>query len=173
MLTATYSLIALSIEQRNVRRNLSAIEQNIRMRALDPERADISDLEEVIEQLSYFERYCQERKVEKYVIPALKKSVGQAETLLLEVDSLRHRESSILDALHERKNQALGPGARHAKELCHAMEYYCASLSERLSKEEQLLSMAEDIIPGEEWFAIASGFLHDAQSRLNQHRHHL
>jgi len=164
MLTATYSLIALSIEQRKARRSFSALEQNVRMRAVDPGHADMSELKEVVDQLSRFDRFCHERKVERCLIPALRKAASEADALLSELDSLLHREAGMLRALQSRLGASLEQGASHAKELCHTMEHYCASLSERLNKEEQLLSMAERVIPGEEWFAIASSLLlHDAQ----------
>jgi len=166
MLTATYSLIALSIEQRKVRSSFAALEQNVRMRAVDPGHADESELEEMVHQLSRFDRYCHQRKVETCLIPALRKSAA-AGCLLSELDSLLDREAGMLHALQSRLDASLGQGAGHAKELCHTMEHYCESLSERLNKEEQLLNVAERFIPGDEWFAIASNFLsHDTPKAL-------
>lgn len=163
MLTATYSLIALSIEQRQARSGFAALEQNVRMRASEAGHADEVELEEMVHQLSRFDRYCHERKVETCLIPALRKSEA-AGLLLSELDSLLCREAGMLHALQARLCAAPGQGAGRAKALCHTMEHYCSSLSERLHKEEQLLDVAEHFIPGDEWFAIASSFLfHDAQ----------
>lgn len=158
MLTATYSLIALSIEQRKARSSFAALEQNVRMRAIDAGHADETELEEMVHQLSRFDRYCHERKVETCLIPALRRSEA-AGVLLSELDSLLRREAGMLHALQSRLGTSLGQGAGGAKELCHTMEHYCSSLSERLHKEEQLLDVAERLIPGDEWFAIASSFL--------------
>src|SRR3569623_1291990 len=95
MLTATYSLIALSIEQRKVRSSFAALEQNVRMRAVDPGHADESELEEMVHQLSRFDRYCHQRKVETCLIPALRKSAA-AGCLLSELDTQLDREAWML-----------------------------------------------------------------------------
>jgi len=177
MLTATYSLVALSVEQKNVRCDLSALQQFIDSSARNAAQQDVVALETAIDKLSAFDQYCHSRKVELYVIPAIRKATREADPLLAELESLSFRGLCILRSLREGVRSAMEQGRDKIEELCSSMEQYCANLYQRLVKEEELFNIAQRVISMDEWFSIASDFLSDdavrqpQRNRANRLRH--
>jgi hemerythrin-like domain-containing protein len=173
MLTATYSLVALSVEQRNARCTLSAVQQYIRSSAQEQRELDPRGLQEAVRKLSQLDQYCHERKVELYVIPAIRNATHEADPLLEEIESLNSRGVAILRSLRDTVGAALEQGVVRIEEICHAMESYCNNLLQRLMKEEELFQIARRVISGEGWFSIAADFLsYDAQQERRK-RHAL
>jgi hemerythrin-like domain-containing protein len=163
MLTATYSLVALSVEQQKACGTLSALRQYIKNSSRELKDADSTCLESAVDKLSEFDQYCHQRKVEVYVIPAIRKATREADCLLAELESLSAMGFSILRSVRDRLRMAFEQGAVKIEELCSSMELYCNNLYQRLVKEEELLQIAQRVISLEEWFAIAASFLsHDA-----------
>jgi hemerythrin-like domain-containing protein len=164
MLTATYSLVALSVEQKNARCTLSAVQQYIRSSAREARDLDPNGLQSAIQKLAQLDQYCHERKVELYVIPAIRNATHEADPLLEEIESLNSRGMDILRSLRDAVGAAIEQGVVKVEEICHAMEQYCNNLMQRLMKEEELFQIARRVISGEGWFSIAANFLsYDAQ----------
>jgi hemerythrin-like domain-containing protein len=165
MLTATYSLVALSVEQKNARCTLSAVQQYVR----NNDELDPKGLQSVLQKLSQLEQYCHERKVELYVIPAIRNATHDADPLLDELESLSSRGVDILRSLRHAVGAAIERGNVRIEEICQAVELYCNNLLQRLIKEEELFNIARRVISIEGWFSIAANFLtYDAQ----RGRHH-
>jgi hypothetical protein len=122
-------------------------------------------LESAIDKLSEFDQYCHSRKVELYVIPAIRKATREADPLLAELESLSLHGLCILRSLREGMLNALEQGKEKMEELCSSMELYCAKLYQRLIKEEELVNIAQRVISMDEWFSIASDFLSDDAAR--------
>lgn len=164
MLTATYSLVALSVEQDSAHCSLSALQQSIRRTIASRRINDPCELKTAVERLSRFDQYCHERKVEMYVIPAVRRATREADPLLAELDSLDAQGMKILRSVRDGVRSMLEQGAANVEEIRHAMEQYCSNLYKRLRKEEELFRIARRVISGDEWFALASCFLsHDAR----------
>ncbi|MGV3654680.1 MAG: hypothetical protein ACO1N5_10725, partial [Noviherbaspirillum sp.] len=72
MLTATYSLVALSVEQEKAQSGLCALDEFIRKNSADPLQASPDVLEAALNELARFDQYYHERKVEIFIIPALR-----------------------------------------------------------------------------------------------------
>jgi hemerythrin-like domain-containing protein len=159
MLTATYSLVALSVEQKNARRTLTAVQEYISNGARRSEPLDQRGLQSAIQQLVQLDQYCHERKVELYVIPAIRNTTHEADSLLDELESLSARGVDILHSLRATVGAAIEQGAAKLEEICHAMELYCENLLQRLMKEEELYQVARRVISMEGWFSIAADFL--------------
>jgi hypothetical protein len=159
MLTTTYSLIALSVEQKNARGSLSALQQYIKSSAGNLNDSDPVALESAVDKLSQFDQYCHERKVEVYVIPAIRKATREADSLLVELEQLNLMSVNILRSVRDGLRQACEQGAVKIEELCSSMERYCSNLYQRLVKEEELCKIAQRVISIDEWFAIAANFL--------------
>jgi hemerythrin-like domain-containing protein len=169
MLTATYSLVALSVEQEKAQIGLCELEQFIKKNSLDPVQASPEVLEAALNQLSSFEQYCHERKMEIFVIPALRKATREADPLLEELESLSRLGRNILSKVREGLRSAFQQGRDKVKELCHSLQLYCTHLFLRLRKEEELVQIAQRVIPAEEWFDIAAQFLtHDEREQRRQ-----
>ncbi|MDB5823847.1 MAG: hypothetical protein JWR21_2551 [Herminiimonas sp.] len=169
MLTATYSLVTLSVEQKNARCGLSALQQFISNNARSAAQPDVVVLETAINKLSEFDEYCHSRKVEMYVIPAIRKATREADPLLAELESLSHRGLCILGSLRVGVRSAVGQGREKIEELCASMELYCANLYQRLVKEEELFNIAQRVISMDQWFSIAADFLSDDAARKPHH----
>ena len=97
MLTTTYSMVVLSSEQQNARRILGKLEQCLRKAAWAcAEGVDRVWLERVLHALMKVDKYCHERTVELYVIPALRQAPADAGALLERLDALGSDAMRIL-----------------------------------------------------------------------------
>lgn len=170
MLTATYSLVALSAEQKNARNILSKLQIQIQDILYDLQSINRVCIESALNKLEQFEEYCHKRKVELYVIPAIRKVTRKADPILAELDSLHSRSVYILHSLHAQVRNAFEQGFAGIKKVCSAMEAYCHHLFKRLAKEEELLPLIKNLLPVEEWFDIAAKFLSDDQKRFKSIR---
>lgn len=164
MLTATYSLIALTVEQKKAQGSLSELQEYIRNDCSDLSETDRSAIEDALEKLAEFDEYCHRRKVELYVIPAVRNATHEADSLLAELESLSMLGLCILRSVRDRLKTAIEQGVCKLDELRCSLELYCNNLAHRLAKEEELFQIAQRVISGEEWFALAAKFLsYDAE----------
>ena len=65
----------------------------------------------------------------------------------------------MLRSLREKLRQMLRDGGAMVDDICASLEQCCAHFYRRLAREEELVQIAERVIPAEEWFGIAAGFL--------------
>lgn len=162
MLTATYSLLSLSVEQKSVHKLLSSIQQLVQdswagKRCIDP---PIPILESVISQLTKLDEFFRQRKLEIYVIPAIRKATQEADSLLIELESLNAIGLGILESVRQQVRQGFNQSVTEVKTLYSSIELYCNHLFRRLSKEEdELLPLAQRVISSGEWFSIGIQFL--------------
>lgn len=161
MLTATYSIIALKVEQRKARWTFSSIQRHILYGIRHLRAAGGVDLEALLNRLAQFEQYCHRRKVEVFVIPALRKLTREADALLDELEELSKTSIDLLCSVREKLQQWLRSGATLVDDICVSLEQCCASFYRRLVREEELVALAERVIPPEEWFGIAKCFLYE------------
>jgi len=167
MLTATYSLVALSAEQKNARSMLSRLHGHIHDILQDLQSINRACVENALSRLEQFEEYCHRRKVEAYVIPAIRKSTHEADPILAELESLSSRSMRILRSLHEQLRSTFDRGLGDVRKVCVDMDQYCHNLRERFVKEEEeLFPIVRGLLPIETWFDIAAKFLsEDARQR--------
>jgi hypothetical protein len=159
MLTATYTLVALSVEQTSMRVSLHAVQQLVqksyaRQSALTEGQADY-----VCDTLRRLYESCQGRKLDRFLLPALRRSGAEAEPLLCELDMLSR---SAADALGTACR--LASGSIDAEEgvdaFCMAVERFCIALALRFDREEsELFPIARAAIAGDAWFAVANQML--------------
>ncbi len=159
MLTATYSIIALKIEQNRARWTFSSIQQYILSGIRNIKTAGSIDFDAMLTRLDQFEQFCHQRKMEVFVIPALRKFTHEADTLLDELERLSATSLSLLRALQGKLQQALRNGAAVVDEICASLEQCCAHFYRRLAHEDELVQIAERVMPTEAWFGIAESFL--------------
>ena len=166
MLTATYSLVTLTAEQKNTRSILFKLQQQIRTLLHDLHGVNRGCVENVLTKLEQFEEYCHRRKVEIYVIPAIRKVTHEADPIIAELESLSFKAVSILSSLREQLRQAFDQGVIEVNKVCSSIEQYCSNLLKRFAKEEEeLLPIARGLLPIEEWFNIASKFLSEESNK--------
>jgi len=163
MLTVTYSIVALKVEHKKARWTFSSIQQYIMSGIRNIKGASKTDFEHMLHRLSQFEKYYRERKIQIFLIPALRKLTHEADPLLDEMESLSVRSHSLLKSLRERIQEGLRQGRVLVDEVCKSLELCCSNFYRRLAREEELVQIAERLIPSEAWFGIAANFLsHDA-----------
>ncbi len=171
MLTATYSLVAISAEQKNARSLLSRLQQYIHNCWKSLQDLDFPQLESAFNKLTQFDQYCHKRKVEMYVIPAVRGATREVDSLLAELESMSARGIDILRSVQDQLRHAFDQGVVKINELCKAMEIYCDNLLKRLAKEEEeLLPMVGRLLTVDEWFSIAAQFLSDDAKQLKRRR---
>jgi hemerythrin-like domain-containing protein len=170
MLTATYSLVAISTEQKTARSILSTLQRHIRSCMKKLQELDLNKLKSAVDKLSQFDRYCHTRKVEMYVIPAVRGATDEVDSLLAELESISARCIDILRSAQEQLRQAFEQGIVKVNELCSSLEIYCDNLLKRLAKEEEeLLPMVGRLLTADEWFPIAAQFLSDDADSHKRH----
>jgi hemerythrin-like domain-containing protein len=163
MLTATYTLVALSVEQSSVRLSLLSFQKYVRTTLMQQNRMTLSQLEYACENLNTLYQACSWRKTEMYLIPALRDATERADHLLDELNRLNQSALLSIRLLQEKLGALADVRDQQVSEICDSIDTFCAALLKRLEKEEQeLFALARNAIAGETWFSIANQLLmHD------------
>lgn len=160
MLTSTYTLVALSVEQARARIEVQALLERWRPGAWWGEPPALRQYQQACDGLRQVSESCHWRKLDKFLLPALRRRGEDAARLVDELDDLSRRAGEARQAAQA---AAAGgdPGCLAALERC------CQLLLERLEREEhELLPLARSMIPRDAWFAIANQMLaHDAHHK--------
>jgi hemerythrin-like domain-containing protein len=161
MLTGTYALLTLSVEQKKERNFISRILHYLQINAGKPQDIDPACLQSQLHELTQFAESRHKRKVERCVIPAVRKATDEAGSLLEDLEALSRIGSSMLRFVRRSLRRAAISLAQ-IERLCRTMQRYCLNLLERLAKEEEhLLPLAQRVISHEEWFQIGTKFMSD------------
>jgi len=172
MLTATYSLVAIRAEQDKAHRLLSRLQQYIQSGWQSLRNLDFAVLESAFNKMLHFDNYCRCRKVELYLIPAIRRVTREADTLLAELEALSAAGAEMIRLARSRLADVFEVGSAAAHEACRSIDQYCFSLQARLRKEDaELFPMARRVLSVEEWFSVAAQFLSD-DGGGGQHRRH-
>lgn len=156
MLTATYSLVAMSVEHANVRASLNAFHALIHStfaqeRSLSAGQVDFACL---AMQRLYNAFAC--RKVELYLIPSVRKLTHVADRLLAELDQLRRSAAQAMDCLLDQVRGSPLDTPEAVADFCGMAGKFCTALLTRLEREErELFTIARTALPVETWFDIA------------------
>jgi hemerythrin-like domain-containing protein len=163
MLTATYTLVALSVEQASVRLSLLSFQKYVRTTLMQQNRMTLSQLEYACENLNTLYQACHWRKTEMYLIPALRDATERADHLLDELNRLNQSALTSIRLLQEKLGSLADVRDEQVSEVCDSIDLFCASLLKRLEKEEQeLFVLARNAIAGDTWFSIANQLMmHD------------
>lgn len=152
MLTSTYTLVALSIEQASARIGLQSLLERWQPSRWQHAMPTPREVNLACDALRVAFDNCYWRKLDKFVVPALRRA-GAAAELLAELDAL------TLAAIEARAD-AHAAAAVHDPGFGAALERCCNLLLERLEREErELFPLARVHVPSEVWFAIANQML--------------
>lgn len=169
MLTATYTLVALSVEQTSVRVSLQALQKflqsNAHQSALTP-----AQVEYACDTIKRLYETCHWRKLDKFLIPAIRRASERADRLVVELDALSQAAAEAMTTALRCMESAAHGGEAWVAQFCDAVERFCRALLKRLEREEQeLFPLATAAISGETWFSIANQMLaHDAYRQENR-----
>ena len=162
MLTATYSIVAISAEQKKSRSILFRLQQYLHNCLEKFNGHDFGAIATALEKLSQFDQHWHMRKMELYVIPAIRGATQEVDCLLEELESMSSRGVAILRSAQEKIRRALEQGLDYVSEVYRSLEGYCENLSQCLAKEEnELLPMVGRLLTSEQWFPIAAQLLSD------------
>lgn len=163
MLTATYTLVALSVEHASVRLSLLSFQKYVRTTLMQQNRMTLSQLEYACENLNTLYQACRWRKTEMYLIPALRDATERGDHLLDELNRLNQSALLSIRLLQEKLGSLADVRDEQVSEVCDSIDTFCAALLKRLEKEEQeLFALARNAIAGETWFSIANQLMmHD------------
>ncbi|MET0323208.1 MAG: hypothetical protein ABW069_20995 [Duganella sp.] len=163
MLTATYTLVALSVEQASVRLSLLSFQKYVRSTLLQQNSITLSQLEYACATLNSLYQACYWRKTEMYLIPALRQTTERADQLLDELNRLNQAALTAIRSLQERLGIFADVQDFRVEQVCDSIETFCTSMLARLEKEEQeLFAIARAAFAGDTWFSIANQLMmHD------------
>ncbi|MGJ7918288.1 hemerythrin domain-containing protein, partial [Massilia sp. LXY-6] len=165
MLTSTYTLVALSVEQTTVRSALQSLACTLHALPDDGGTLAPGQAAQLCAELRQVVGDCHWRKLDKFLVPALRRSTEAADGLLRALEQLSRSAAEFLAAA-EACVDAGGRGIDR-NSFHEAVEGCIAALRCRLEREEhELFPLARSLVRGEAWFAIANQMLaHDAVAR--------
>lgn len=168
MLTSTYTLVALSIEQTTVRVALQSLADELRTLPGDYATVASGRAAQVCEALRRAVENCHWRKLDKFLVPVLRRFSPAATGLLDDLEQLSFDAATAMAAAEA----CIGVGDRPVDRdrFCDAVETCIAALRSRLEREEdELFPLARGTVGSDVWFAIANQMLaHDAYAQ--EHR---
>lgn len=167
MLTTNYSIIALSSEQQNARRILGQLRQCLHNAVWhDAGSINLDWLENVFNKLMMIDRYCHERKIERYVIPAIRRVSTDSDVLLGQLDAMSDEAVRMLRYAYDQIQLLAEGDGVDLEMLIAAMDLYCEQMLERLTLEEQeLFPVARRLLSDQEWFRLAAYCLSNARAQ--------
>ncbi|MCS0628291.1 hemerythrin domain-containing protein [Telluria mixta] len=165
MLTSTYTLVALSVEQTTVRAALQSLLDELRALPGDFSTLAAGRAAQLCAALRQVYDNCHWRKLDKFLVPALRRSTAAADGLLEELERLSGKAAVAMSTAEACVGAADHPVPREV--FCHAVEYCVGALRSRLEREEkELFPLARTAVGGDAWFAIANQMLaHDAYAQ--------
>lgn len=165
MLTATYSLVAMATEQTTAYDFLARIRQAVAAVWANIHTIELERVHVALLGLRRFEHYCHQRKVERFVIPAVRGSCREIDAIVGELDHLSGVGMQLLGTAAAELGWTLEQRASHLTQLCQAMESYCECLEKRLRREEEaLLPIVRRMFSVDDWFSLAAQFLGDEKA---------
>lgn len=174
MLTATYTLVSLSVEQASIRVSLLSFQQYMHAQLRQQRQLTLAHLDYAGDWLNRLYQFGYWRKVDQYLIPAIRQATPHADGLLAELNRLNHAALDSVNLVQRRAMAAVDSSEQQLEQqmeqLGAAIDSFCTALMARLEMEErELFALARRVIAGEAWFAIAYQFLaHDARVAENR-----
>ncbi|MFP5392517.1 MAG: hypothetical protein ACLGI6_13390 [Gammaproteobacteria bacterium] len=164
MLTATYTLVALSVEQAAVRVGLQALQKLLHSSFIDQDVLTPPQIQSVVDTVRRLYESYHWRKVDMFLVPALRNATDSANHLLRELDELARTAADAVGVAAAKVGSAALDTHTSISQFCAAVDTFCCACLQRLEREEHdLFPMARAVISGETWFSIANKMLaHDA-----------
>ncbi|MFZ4878791.1 hypothetical protein ACL9RI_27220 [Janthinobacterium sp. Mn2066] len=177
MLTATYALVSLSVEQASIRVSLLAFQKymhtQLHTQLRHQNQLTLVQWQYAADWLNRLYQSGYWRKVELYLIPAIRQATPHADGLIAELNHLQHAALESVNTVQQGAGAAINMSQQmeaqieaQVEVLWASIDAFCQALLARLEKEErELFALARKVIVGEAWFAIAYQFLvHDARA---------
>lgn len=171
MLTLTYALVALSVEQKKVQGRLLELQQAVQKARILKSGAGQSSvesrIEKLLEEFAQLEEAFGSRNIELYVLPAIRSITPDADQLLAEIDAIATKGRIVLRNIRSNLRKISACGESEIADIFDSLEVHCQNLIKRLTIEElHILPLAQRTISSDEWFDIAAKFIsHESEKR--------
>ncbi|WP_426193352.1 hemerythrin domain-containing protein [Massilia sp. DWR3-1-1] len=170
MLTATYTLVALSVELASLRASLQSLQKVLHTHFSEQYSLTEGRIDFACETLARAVQAPHWSKVDQHLFPVIYDATDAADDLLQELKQLHQgaeRQLAEIEAAYA--GRALD-GADAVATFCGEVDGVCRDLHERLEREERaLFPLARTVVSGEAWFAIANRMLaHEAYIKENR-----
>ena len=164
MLTATYTLVALSVEQASVRVSLQSLQKLLQSNLVYQSALTPEQVSSTCDAVKRIYESCHWRKLERFLLPAIRRATHEADKLLQDLDELGRAAADAVGVLVIRLGSMAIDTHASVTQFCAALESFCSCMLERLEREEKdLFPVARAVISGEAWFSIANEMLaHEA-----------
>jgi hemerythrin-like domain-containing protein len=164
MLTATYTLVSLSVEQANVRISLQTLQQQLETNFIHQSALTPRQVAYACDVVKRLYESCHWRKLDMFLIPAIRNATAEADQLLHSLEELGRCAADAVGVLAIKLGSSAVDSAGKVAQFCDAVAAFTAATLKRLELEEkQLFPVARSVISGEAWFSIANQMLaHDA-----------
>lgn len=170
MLTATYTLVSLAVELNNARVSLQSLQKLVHSSFQRQAALSVGQVAYACDAMRRIYDTCHWRKIEQFLIPAVRGATSGADELLLELAALDDAAADAMGALAERFGGKPVDNPEQVSAFCDVLDEFCSVLLVRLEREEgELFPLARAAISGEAWFAIANKMLvHEARVQENK-----
>jgi hypothetical protein len=167
MLTLTYALVALSVEQKKVQGRLLELQQGLHKERSHGAVGGQPELESLLADFVLLDDACRSRNIELYVLPAIRTATQDADSLLADLEAMTSIGRITLRNLRAKLRNVGQRGACDFNDFLDSLDSYCQNLMKRLTTEElQILPLAQRVISNDEWFDIAAKFIsHESERR--------
>lgn len=164
MLTATYTLVALSVEQAKVRVSLQSLQELVESNLIHQNELTPGQVGYACDAVKRLYESCHWRKLDMFLIPAIRSATADGDDLLGRLDELGRAAAEAVGVLAIKLGSAAVDTGSKVAQFCAALESFCGATLKRLELEETMLfPLARAVISGEAWFSIANQMLaHDA-----------
>jgi hemerythrin-like domain-containing protein len=167
MLTATYTLVALSVEQASVRVSLQSFQKYLQANFRYQSVLTSGQVEFACKAVQRLFDSCHWYKIEHFLLPAIGSASQDAGRLVLELENLNRAASDLIGVVGQSREAAALDSEAKVAHFCRVIEDFCSTMLRRLELEEKaLFPLARSVISGEAWFSIANRMLaHDWQKK--------
>ena len=164
MLTATYTLVALSVEQASVRVSLQSLQKLLETNFVHQSALTPGQVGYACDVVKRLYESCHWRKLDMFLIPAIRSATGDADELLHSLEELGRAAADAVGVLAIKLGSTAVDNSAKVVQFCEAIESFSIATLKRLELEEKkLFPVARSVISGEAWFSIANQMLaHDA-----------
>jgi hypothetical protein len=164
MLTATYTLVALSVEQTKVRLGLQSLQTLMEKSFLDQQALTPEQVSFACESIHRLCASSHWRKLDMFLIPAIRQGGHPVDELLHSLEELGRAASAAVGEIAIRLSASAIDTPAKVAQFCGAIDAYTTATLQRLALEDRFLfPLARAVISGETWFSIANQMLaHDA-----------
>ncbi len=152
MLTATYTLVALSVEQASVRMGLKSLQQLLHNNFIHQEALSPGQVSNACDAVRRLYESCHWRKLDMFLIPAIRHATHAADALLQDLDELGRAGADAVGVLAIRLGSSAVDNVSKVSQFCEAVEAFCSATLKRLELEEKhLFPVARSVILPMRW----------------------